>query len=107
MLIPETGHLPSGRLHRVTSISLELMRLHVCSQCRAVITVYEEPKRLSDNAREGGLCDECGQAQPGLDDSVLRWSMILVGLHAKCGVTSRYCWWQFDDDAETINWANA
>ena len=70
MVIPETGHLPSGRLHRVTSISLELMRLHECSQCRAVIAVDEEPKRPSDNDREGGLCEECAQAQPGWDDSV-------------------------------------
>jgi hypothetical protein len=70
MVILETGYSPSGKLHRVTSISQELMRLHVCSQCRAVITVDAEPTRPSDNDCEGGLCKECALAQPGWDDSV-------------------------------------
>jgi len=34
-----TAHVREFFRQHVTSISLELMRLHVCSQCRAVITV--------------------------------------------------------------------
>jgi hypothetical protein len=47
------------------------MHLHLCSECRAVITVDEGrkcPPRNGDH--EHGLCDACAQAQRGSDDIV-------------------------------------
>jgi hypothetical protein len=45
------------------------MHLHLCSRCRAVITVDEGVTCPPNLEQEEGLCDACGQAQPGMGDA--------------------------------------
>jgi hypothetical protein len=46
------------------------MHLHLCSECRAVITVDEGRKCPRNSDHEQGLCDACAHAQRGWDDIV-------------------------------------
>jgi hypothetical protein len=46
------------------------MHLHLCHQCRAVITVDEGRTCPSKSDHEEGLCEACAQAQPGSDEIV-------------------------------------
>ncbi len=46
------------------------MHLHLCSQCRAIITVDEGRNCPSTSDHEEGLCEACAQAQPASDDIV-------------------------------------
>jgi hypothetical protein len=46
------------------------MHFHLCSQCRAVITVDENRKCPNNGDHEEGLCEACALAQPGSDEIV-------------------------------------
>ena len=49
----------------------EAMHFHFCSECTVVITIDEGRICPQSNDHEEGLCEECAQAQPGWDDSVM------------------------------------
>jgi len=46
------------------------MHLHLCSQCRAVITVDEGHKCPNNNDHEEGLCEPCALAQPSSEEII-------------------------------------
>lgn len=46
------------------------MHLHLCSQCRAIITVDEGRTCPSNNDPDEGLCEACALAQPRFDEII-------------------------------------
>ena len=48
----------------------KIMHMHLCAQCRAIITVDEGRTCPRNSDHEEGLCEACAQAQPGSDDIV-------------------------------------
>ncbi len=46
------------------------MHQHLCSYCRAVITLAEGVKCQRNADHEDGLCEACALTQPGLEEMV-------------------------------------
>jgi hypothetical protein len=51
-------------------IKEDVMHLHLCSECNAVITVDQGRECPSKRDHEDGLCEACAQAQAGSDEIV-------------------------------------
>ena len=69
-MTPNLGIRPCAGCWKSLSVKEENMHLHLCSQCRAVITVDEGRTCPGKSDHEEGLCEACAQAQPGPDESV-------------------------------------
>lgn len=61
---------PCNSGKKILSVKEAFMHLHLCSQCRAVITVDEGYKCPNHSDHEEGLCDACALAQPGCEEIV-------------------------------------
>jgi hypothetical protein len=46
------------------------MHRHICSECKAVITIDAGHKCPSKSDHDAGLCEACALAQPGSDEIV-------------------------------------
>ncbi len=66
----ESKYSPVGPRSRETIARGSTMHSHLCSRCRAAITVDEGGKCLSCSDHDDGLCEACALAQPGPDEFV-------------------------------------
>ena len=73
-VISESAHLAITGCWKSLSVKEEIVHLHLCSQCRAVITVDEGRTCPSNSDHEEGLCEACAQAQPGSDEIVSKFA---------------------------------
>ena len=53
-----------------TVVKEEIMHLHLCAQCGAVITIDEGRTCPHKSDHQEGLCEPCAQAQPRLYEIV-------------------------------------
>src|SRR5215472_6070387 len=70
MVAFESGYSPVAPCSRQTITRECTMHSHLCSLCRAAITVDEGRKCPNRDDHDDGLCEACALAQPGPDEFV-------------------------------------